>query len=132
MKFKINIFIAFVFFTSCTNKKEIIPILNSETDKWVQYKKVPILDLNDTLPFKDTYLILDGNLIYYYKYNKLEYLDTLLLSKNKTFFLFKNNTGDRLFIDSVKNKILLKRDDFDGDYEYFEQKPDGADMSTQR
>ena len=73
MKFKINVFLIFLVMTSCTNKKKINQILNSETEKWVQYKKVPILDLNDTLPFKDTYLILDRNLIYYYKHNKLEY-----------------------------------------------------------
>ena len=51
------------------------------------------------------------------------------MAKNKTFYLFKNNTGDRIFIDSAENKIVIKRDDFDGDYEYFRKNnPNGSDM----
>lgn len=90
--------------------------------KWVEYKKVPVMNNRDTLPYPNCYIIIKQDSFFYYRYKKL-YEKQLLVRDKKyidTVYTFKQKPGDLLLFDGVNNKYcLLKRDYFEGDYEYF-------------
>ena len=82
------------------------------------------LDVRDTLSFTNCYVIIDDDILTYQKDGKEIYTDSIYLDKNykaKT-YRFKIHTADVLIFTSKNDKeLLLKRDAFEGDYEYFKK-----------
>ncbi len=90
--------------------------------KWVEYKKIPVMNNQDSLPYPNCYIIIKQDSFFYYRYKKLYEKQLLIRNKNyiDTVYTFKQKPGDLLLFNGVNNKYcLLKRDYFEGDYEYF-------------
>jgi len=94
----------------------------SNRNIWKQYKRVSGLDVKDTLPYSNCYIIIDGSKLIYQKEGKEIYTDSIYLDtayKAKT-YRFKTHTSDVLIVTGNNDKeLLLKRDAFEGEYEYF-------------
>jgi hypothetical protein len=96
-------------------------IQDSSKNIWKQYKRVSGLDIKDTLPYPNCYIIINGNKLIYLKGGKEIYTDSIFLDneyKAKT-YRFKIHTADVLIVTGNDDELLLKRDAFEGDYEYF-------------
>ena len=94
----------------------------SKINKWVQFKKVPVIDQNDTLPYVDCYIEIEGNLYRYFREGKLIEEDTVTINRDYEFkvFSFVKNQEDLIqFLDKKDSIIVLKRNYFDGIQEYF-------------
>ncbi|MCB9310029.1 MAG: hypothetical protein H6567_08230 [Lewinellaceae bacterium] len=93
--------------------------------KWVQYKRVPVIDSNDTIPVKNCYLLIESNVVSLYVEDKLIEKHNLIRDNQYTFpsYYFEDKPDDVLqYLDKGQNKIVIKRDNFDGVQEYYIKK----------
>ncbi|NNT71582.1 hypothetical protein HKT18_05055 [Flavobacterium sp. IMCC34852] len=94
----------------------------SLTKKWIQYKKVPTINQLDTLPYRDCYITISGEVFSYFKEGKLVEKRTLIRDRNFKYevYNFRENPDDYLqYLDIKGKKVVLKRDNYEGEQEYF-------------
>ena len=99
----------------------------SQTKKniWKQYKKVPVKNINDTIPYSECYITIQGNKLIYKREGKEIYTDSIYVDKiDKKYkaktFRFKVHISDVLLLTGEnEEELLLKRFANEGDYEYF-------------
>lgn len=108
------------------SKKEIITdTIKEKKYRWVQYKRVPAMDLNDTIPVKNCYLIIEFNIVSRYIDETLIETQTLIRDDRYSFpsYYFKDNPDDILqYLDKEQSKLVIKRDNFDGIQDYYIKK----------
>lgn len=107
------------------NKKDTISIVGrkmSHFKKWVQYKKIPVDNKFDTIPYRDCYITIDGNVFSYFREGDL--IEKRILIRDGNFeyevYTFKEKPDDFLqYLDIEGKRLVLKRDNYDGVQEYF-------------
>ncbi len=133
LKVETKIFIVALILTgmtfSCGNAQQKS---TTKTDKatekkyiWVQYKRVPVIDSNDTIPVKNCYLIIESNIVSRYIDETLTETHTLIRDNRYSFpsYYFKDNPDNILqYLDKEQVKLVIKRDNFDGLQEYYIKK----------
>ena len=98
--------------------------LKEENNKYFQYKRLPLMDSRDTIPNKNCYLTIDSNIVTIYDSGKMLERHKLIRDDKYSFpsFYFKDKPDDILqYLD--KDKIVIKRDNFDGLQEFFTKIP---------
>jgi hypothetical protein len=94
------------------HKKVILP-------KWVQYERKPIDKIEAQKPYKGCYFEIHNNTFYYYKNDTLQYIDEFVNDAKLNRTLFKKHNLDEVIFDKDSIKVVLKRDNYEGEYEYF-------------
>jgi len=113
----------------CTDKKADVKHLvtdkitrqfqQQKPQKWTEYKKTPVINQLDTVPYKNCYIIISGNDFSYFREGKLVEKRTMVRNEKFKYevYNFKEKPDDYLCLDSLE--IVLKRDNYDGLHEYF-------------
>lgn len=146
MKYLLKILIVFLFVSSCKQSKPDVTQNNNlngfsitksskevvKTDavkeqkfRWIQYKKVPIMDTNDTIPVKNCYLTIKSNVVSIYVDEALTEKHNLVRDNQYSFpsYYFEDKPDDILqYLDKEQSKLVIKRDNFDGIQEYYIKK----------
>lgn len=118
---------------SCNNEQQQNPFKASQLSHvqethqsskniWKQYKRVSGLDVKDTMPYPNCYIIIDDSKLIYKSNGKEIYTDSIFLDKEYKGkrYRFKIRVDDILIVTGNNDEeFLLKRDAFEGDYEYF-------------
>ena len=118
---------------SCNNAQQQKPVKANQSSHiqeahqsskniWKQYKRVSGLNVKDTLPYSNCYIIIDDSKLIYKSNGKEMYKDSIFLDKEYKGkrYRFKIRVDDILIVTgSNDEELLLKRDAFEGDYEYF-------------
>ena len=125
MKVQILLFLCCFFLVSCdSDKKSPATVDNNKQTKtkvWREYKRITAAN-EDTLPYSNCMVIIEDSKMTYKRNGKIFYIDSIYLDKDyaaKT-FRFKNNSSDVMIITGKNDsELIIKRDAFDGDYEYF-------------
>lgn len=90
--------------------------------KWVQYKRVPVMDTKDTISIENCYLLIESNIVSRYVGDKLIEKHNLIRDNQYSFpsYYFEDKPDDILqYLDKEQNKIVIKRDNFDGIQDYY-------------
>lgn len=127
--------VSLVFVLSCHTKQKDVEYSNNQgkfltkknsasqkTTLLVEYKRRPVIDQFDTLPYPNTYILLKKDSVAYYRKGKLFYRDILIKTDKQDIFKFNERRDDLLFLFKKENKIIeihWLKDSFEGDYEYF-------------
>ena len=95
---------------------------NKRVKKWIEYKKIPVMNQLDTIPYKDCYITIEDQELSYFRDGKL--LEKRTMVRDKSFeyevYSFKENPDDVLqYLDVKGERLVLKRDNYDGEQEYF-------------
>ena len=125
MKVQMLLFVCCFFLVSCdSDKKSPATVdINKQTKAivWHEYKIVTAAN-KDTLPYSNCMVIIEDSKMTYKRNGKIFYTDSIYLDKEyaaKT-YRFKNNSADVMIITGKNDsELIIKRDAFDGDYEYF-------------
>ncbi len=100
-----------------------MPIHDSQpTQRWIAYKKGSTIDRQDTLPYTGCYIAITDSVCTYYRHDTVAEKYTLVPLKGYGYkvYGFKEVAGDRLIcLDTLQTKWVLKRNNTDGDQEYF-------------
>jgi hypothetical protein len=91
---------------------------------WIQYKRAPVVHSKDTLPYSRCTIELQGSRFLYSRDKQLVYEDEVHVDTSFKYrvYGFRDHPDDKLvFLDDKGARVVLKRDHYDGDYEYFEQ-----------
>lgn len=91
---------------------------------WIQYKRAPVFDSEDTLPYPHCTIALQGSRFRYSRDKRLVYEDEAYVDTSFQYrvYGFRDHPGDKLmFLDDEGARVVLKRYDYDGDHEYFRQ-----------
>ena len=113
--------------TNHSKKVEVIASnpVKEQKYRWVQYKRVPVMDANDTIPIKNCYLLIKSNIVSIYVSDTIAERHNLIRDNQYSFpsYYFEDNPDDVLqYLDKEQSKLVIKRDNFDGLQEYYIKK----------
>lgn len=97
-------------------------VINNSISVWEEYKRRPVNSIKDEAPYNGCYFEVKDKKFHYYKDSKLMYIDDFVYDSNLNRTMFKNHYMDEIIFNKDSTDVVLKRDNYEGEYEYFKRK----------